>query len=61
MSFEISEEEIMDGRRQGLTVEQILISIMTEKYNMSARQVGDLLLVSPQCVRSVYISARIKR
>jgi len=61
MFYELDPEGIQQDREKGLTVEEILIAAMYDKYQMSANDIGDVLGITPQTVRAEYIRATVKR
>ena len=61
MSYELDQDQITRDRGKGLTVEEILIALMYDEYNMSVNEIGEVLLIRPQTVRAEYIRATVKK
>ena len=61
MFYELNPDQIQKDREKGLTVEEILVSVMYNEYNMSVNEIGEVLLIRPQTVRAEYIRATVKK
>lgn len=61
MFYELNPEQIRRERADGLTIEEILISLMYDEYKMGVNEIGDILLIRPQTVRAEYIRATVKK
>ena len=61
MFYELNPEQIQRERADGLTIEEILISLMYDEYKMDVNDIGDILLIRPQTVRAEYIRATVKK
>lgn len=61
MLFELDSRDIQRDRILGLTIEEILILEMWTIYNLSASEIGEILNVTPQTIRSIYIRATVKK
>jgi len=59
--YELDQDQIQEDRDKGLTVEEILIAVMYDKYKMSVNEIGKVLLIRPQTVRAEYIRATVKK
>lgn len=59
--YELNPDQIQKDREKGLTVEEILVSVMYNEYNMSVNEIGEVLLIKPQTVRAEYIRATVKK
>lgn len=61
MFYELNPDRIRRERASGLTIEEILISLMYDEYKMDVNDIGDILLIRPQTVRAEYIRATVKK
>lgn len=61
MCYKLDPDQIRQERQQGLTVEEILIAVMYDGYQMSVNEIGDILLITPQTVRAEYVRATVKK
>ena len=61
MFYELNPDRIQEERAKGLTIEEILISLMYDEYKMDVNDIGDILLIRPQTVRAEYIRATVKK
>lgn len=61
MFYELNPDRIQRERASGLTIEEILISLMYDEYKMDVNEIGDILLIRPQTVRAEYIRATVKK
>jgi len=59
--YELNPDLIQKERASGLTIEEILISLMYDEYQMSVNEISDILLIRPQTVRAEYIRATVKK
>ena len=61
MFYKLDQDQIQEDRKKGLTVEEILISVMYDEYHLSVNDIGEILLIKPQTVRAEYIRATVKK
>lgn len=61
MLYELDSRSIQKDREKGLTVEEILIGIMYEKYTMTPSEIGEVLRTTPQTIRAEYIRGNVKK
>ena len=56
----IDSQQLREYRCKSLTIEEILIYVMRNGYGMPVNEIGEILSVTPQTVRAVYIRAGVK-